>query len=58
MTAVVFQMFQGNDDDDTVVRNNFNYPIVARYVRINPQRWHNFISMRIELYGCRFGKIS
>ena len=51
----LFQMFPANKDDNSVKRNNFMYPIVARYVRINPQRWHQFISMRIEIYGCRFG---
>ena len=51
-------MFEANLDDNTVVRNNLTYPVVARYVRINPQRWNRFISMRIELYGCRFGKDS
>ena len=50
-------MFMGNLDDDGVVRNNLEYPIVARYICINPQRWHQFISLRREMYGCRFGKI-
>lgn len=47
-------MFEGNTDDDGVFRNNLDYPIVARYIRFNPQRWHQFISMRVEVYGCRF----
>ena len=49
-------MFEGNLDDNTVVTNQLPYPIVARYIRINPQRWARFISMRVEFYGCRFGK--
>jgi contactin associated protein-like 2 len=47
-------MFMGNTDDNTVVSNTLPYPVVARYIRINPQRWNRFISMRVELYGCRF----
>jgi len=47
-------MFEGNTDDNTVVKNNLLYPIIARYIRINPQRWNRFISLRAELYGCRF----
>jgi len=50
-------MFEGNLDDNTVVENSLPYPIVARYIRINPQRWDRFISMRVEFYGCRFGKL-
>lgn len=50
-------MFEANLDDDTVVRNNLTNPVVARYVRVNPQRWHRFISLRVEFYGCRFGKL-
>ena len=51
----VFQMFEGNYDDDSVKRNDVEYPIVARYIRFSPQRWNKFISMRVEIYGCRFG---
>ena len=51
-------MFTGNTGDNTVHMEELQYPIVARYVRINPQRWNRFISMRVELYGCRFGKSS
>ncbi len=50
------QMFMGNVDDDSVARNNLEYPIVARYICFNPQRWHQFISMRVEMFGCRFGE--
>jgi len=50
-------MFEGNLDDNTVVTNELPYPIVARYIRVNPQRWARFISMRVEFYGCRFGKL-
>ena len=51
------QTFEGNVDDDTVVRTNMQYPVVARYVRINPQRWHHFISLRVEIFGCVFGAL-
>ena len=52
----MFQMFEGNLNDNTPVRNDFDYAIVARYIRFNPQRWHRYISMRVEAYGCRFGR--
>lgn len=46
--------FEGNSDDDTVKYNVLIYPLVARYIRFNPQRWNQFLSMRVEVYGCRF----
>lgn len=45
-------MFDGNDDSATVVYNNLNPPFTARFVRIVPVEWHNYISMRLEIYGC------
>lgn len=47
-------LFQGNVDDNSVVRNSLPYQLIARFIRINPQRWNRFISLRAELHGCRF----
>ncbi len=33
--------------------HELNPPIRARYIRFRPVAWHNHISMRVELYGCR-----
>ena len=49
----VLQVFVGNTDDNTTVYNELNEPIVARYTRFQPTAWHNHISMRVELYGCK-----
>ncbi|CAF4422472.1 unnamed protein product [Rotaria socialis] len=46
--------FAGNKNDDGTVRNNLTDPIIARYIRFNPRQWNNFISMRVEIYGCPF----
>jgi len=51
-------MFESNLNDNDVVEITLPYPIVTRYIRINPQRWERFISLRAEFYGCRFGKFS
>lgn len=42
------------------VRNNFIPPIIARFFRINPVKWHQKIAMKVELLGCQFsiGKTS
>lgn len=34
------------------VRNNFIPPIKARFVRVNPTRWHQRIALKMELLGC------
>lgn len=48
------QLFKGNDDGDQVKHNVFDVPIIAQWVRINPTRWKDRISLRVELYGCDY----
>ncbi|XP_078352015.1 lactadherin-like [Oculina patagonica] len=46
------KVFVGNNDADTVVKHPLIPPIEARYIRLIPTEWNNYISMRMELYGC------
>ncbi|XP_063360126.1 neurexin-4 [Cydia amplana] len=46
--------FDGNQDGNTVKKNEFEVPIIAQFIRINPMRWRDKISMRVELYGCDY----
>ncbi|XP_015438051.1 PREDICTED: neurexin-4 isoform X2 [Dufourea novaeangliae] len=48
------KMFKGNVDGDTIKLNKFEVPIIAQWVRINPTRWRDRISLRLELYGCNY----
>lgn len=48
-------MFKGNSDGNSIHYNVFEVPIIAQWIRINPTRWHDRISMRVELYGCDYG---
>ncbi|XP_062129013.1 neurexin-4 isoform X1 [Drosophila sulfurigaster albostrigata] len=48
------KMFKGNSDGNNIHYNIFEVPIIAQWVRINPTRWHDRISMRVELYGCEY----
>ena len=50
------QMFKGNVDADTIKYNTFTVPIIAQWVRINPTRWRDRISLRMELFGCEYSK--
>ena len=47
------KIFRGNSGD-FIVRNDFDHPIIARWIRINPTKWNNRISLRAELYGCSY----
>uniref|UniRef100_A0A8D2JSC3 Coagulation factor V n=1 Tax=Sciurus vulgaris TaxID=55149 RepID=A0A8D2JSC3_SCIVU len=44
--------FDGNSDASTIKENQFDPPIVARYIRISPTRSYNRPTLRLELQGC------
>ncbi|XP_071445509.1 neurexin-4 isoform X1 [Hetaerina americana] len=48
------KMFKGNHNGDHAHKNVFEVPIIAQWIRINPTRWRDRISMRVELYGCDY----
>ncbi|XP_055708283.1 neurexin-4 isoform X1 [Phlebotomus papatasi] len=48
------KLFKGNTDGDSIRHNVFEVPIIAQWVRINPTRWRDRISLRAELYGCDY----
>ncbi|BFZ06336.1 hypothetical protein BsWGS_09375 [Bradybaena similaris] len=50
----VSEVFEGNVDDASLQTRTLIYPIVARYLRFNPQRWNMVISLRVEVVGCVF----
>lgn len=49
-------MFSGNVDGNGVHKNEFEVPIITQWIRINPTRWRDRISMRVELFGCEYGR--
>lgn len=55
---IILQLFTGNVDGDSIKFNQFDTPIIAQWVKINPTRWRDRISLRLELYGCDYGEIS
>jgi hypothetical protein len=44
------QIFKGNLDSTTVVKNGFAKPVKARFLRIFPLGYYGHISMRVEIY--------
>ncbi|TRZ16011.1 hypothetical protein HGM15179_011085 [Zosterops borbonicus] len=51
-------MFYGNVDKDTPVLSEFPEPVVARYIRIYPQRWNGSLCLRLEVLGCPLSAVS
>ncbi|XP_028514235.1 EGF-like repeat and discoidin I-like domain-containing protein 3 [Exaiptasia diaphana] len=43
----------GNSDRTTVVKNNLDPAITARYIRLLPKAYYSYMALRMELYGCR-----
>ena len=54
--TLFFKVFPGSNDRYTPVGNDLKYPIITRYIRIHPESWHGYISMRAEFYGCIKGE--
>ena len=52
------ELLPGNTDETSIVRNELTEPIVALHFRIYPEEWHAWPSLRMELYGFRYGPIS
>ncbi|NWX91814.1 FA8 factor, partial [Nothoprocta pentlandii] len=46
------KIFQANRDHTGTVLNTLEPPLFARYVRIQPRRWHNHVALRTEFLGC------
>lgn len=46
-------VMKGNQDGHSRERHNFNPPLYARYIMIQPTAYRNMICLRMELYGCK-----
>ena len=52
----VCQVFQANSDRHTIVTNTFPRSVLASYIRVHPQLWYSWVSMRVEFIGCPIGE--
>ena len=50
--VVYIQVFVGNKNANSVVTNQVKPAFEAVNVRLHPQTWHRWISLRVELFGC------
>ncbi|XP_077375181.1 lactadherin-like isoform X1 [Festucalex cinctus] len=46
------KLFQGNIDNNSHMKNVFEPPFYARFVRVVPWEWNERITLRMELLGC------
>lgn len=44
--------FLGNFDSNTIKKNYFDKPLNARYLKIQPIKWHEQIGLKFEVFGC------
>ncbi|XP_012135564.1 hemolectin [Megachile rotundata] len=44
--------FLGNFDSETVKTNYFDRPLNARYLKLQPFKWHEHIGLKFEVLGC------
>ncbi|XP_055377167.1 uncharacterized protein LOC129609258 [Condylostylus longicornis] len=49
------QLFSGPIDADNPVKTVLKVPIEAKILRLYPIKWHNAVSMQVELFGCDEG---
>ncbi|XP_074418888.1 discoidin, CUB and LCCL domain-containing protein 1-like isoform X3 [Larus michahellis] len=51
------KVFEGNADSYGEVSNAFIPPIVARYIRVTPQSWHQRVALKVALVGCQPARV-
>ncbi|XP_057235204.1 discoidin, CUB and LCCL domain-containing protein 1-like isoform X2 [Malurus melanocephalus] len=51
------KVFEGNFDSHGEVSNAFIPPIVARYIRVTPQSWHQRMALKVALVGCPLARV-
>lgn len=44
--------FLGNFDSESQKTNFFNRPLHARFLKIEPTKWHNHVALKVEILGC------
>jgi len=46
------QVFQGNTDIHTIVKNTLDPPFSTRFIRLNIKQCDSYCALRMEIYGC------
>ncbi|XP_072286009.1 coagulation factor VIII [Pyxicephalus adspersus] len=46
------QIFEGNKDSSTAIWVTMESPVIARFLRLHPEKWKGSIALRMEVLGC------
>ncbi|GBM75367.1 Lactadherin, partial [Araneus ventricosus] len=46
------EVIEGNRDQKSIVTRHFKTPMTVKYVKIVPESWHRWPSLRLDLKGC------
>ena len=52
-----WQIFRGNNHQNSIKIQALSPPVYGRFIRIHPWSWYRHISMRVEFYGCKTGQL-
>ena len=55
--VIIYQVFRGNSDHNTVVRHVLKEPFITKQLSIRPIKWKGTVGLRMEIYGCKLGKL-
>ena len=55
--VIIYQVFGGNSDHNTVVRHVLREPFITKQLSIRPIKWKGTVGLRMEIYGCKLGKL-
>ena len=48
----MIHLFKANTDMDTTVTNYLDPTFAAKYIKLHPLSWNEWIAMRWDIYGC------
>ena len=48
-------LFDGNFDDESIVRSSLGTPVLAQRLQLRPTAWSDAPALQWELYGCPVG---
>ena len=48
----LLKVFEGNDDDHTIISDPLPEPIIARFIKITVMDYHKGVRLRCAILGC------
>nr|XP_042904159.1 uncharacterized protein LOC107439698 isoform X4 [Parasteatoda tepidariorum] len=51
------EVLEGNEDQDTPIHHYFKQPMKAKFIKIIPESWHKWPSLRLDVLVCPFEEV-